>query len=77
MLQRLVNIEGHQNCILGSNGTAIFLNRWILPIGGVALGRACANQACLGTYQLYFISISVKFQLDIMKILGKFQLIVR
>ena len=38
MLQFLdiLNIEGHPNCITGSRVTAIFLNGWILPMGGAS-----------------------------------------
>ena len=31
----------HQNRIIGSRVTEILLNGWILPIGGIALGRVC------------------------------------
>ena len=43
MVADILNFEGHQHCIIGSNVTAIFLNRWILPIGGVTSGRVCAQ----------------------------------
>ena len=36
------NLEGDPNCNTGSKVRAIFQNGWILPIGGVALGRVCA-----------------------------------
>ena len=36
MLHRL-SPEGHQNLIIGLTGKATLLNRWILPIGRVAL----------------------------------------
>ena len=32
-----INIEGHSNCYIGSKVTAIFLNGWIFPTGGVPL----------------------------------------
>ena len=32
----ILNLEGHLNCITGSRVTAIFLNGWILPIGGAS-----------------------------------------
>ena len=38
----ILNLEGHHNPISGSKVTAILLKGWILPIGGVALGRVCA-----------------------------------
>ena len=44
-----LNLEGHPNLITGSKVTAILLNGWILPFGGVASGRVCAQpakQAC-------------------------------
>ena len=36
------NLEGDPNCNSGATVMAIFQNGWILPIGGVALGRVCA-----------------------------------
>ena len=38
MLQfvRDLSLEGHPNCTTGSRVTAIFLNGWILPIGGAS-----------------------------------------
>ena len=39
---KILNLEGHPNCITGSRVTVILLNGWILPIGGVASGRFCA-----------------------------------
>ena len=38
---KILNLEGHPNCITGSKVTAIWLNGWILPIGGASLGRVC------------------------------------
>ena len=32
----MLNLEGHPNRITGSKVTAIFLNGWILPIGGAS-----------------------------------------
>ena len=32
----ILNLKDHQNCNVGSKVMAILLNRWILPIGGVA-----------------------------------------
>ena len=40
-----LNLEGHQNHCIGSKGTAIFLNGWMLPIGGASSGRVCAHPA--------------------------------
>ena len=41
MIKNFLNPEGHQNCITGSKVTAILVEGYILPIGGVALGRVC------------------------------------
>ena len=32
----IINLKGHPNRITGSRVTAIFLNGWILPIGGAS-----------------------------------------
>ena len=49
-LWEILNLEGHPNYITGSRVTAILLNRWSLPIGGVASGKGLrlqpAQQAC-------------------------------
>ena len=36
---KILNLEGHQNCIIGSKVREILMNWWIMHIGGVALGR--------------------------------------
>ena len=41
----ILNLKGHQNCIIGSKFTAIFLNGLVLPIGGVVL-EGSALAAC-------------------------------
>ena len=41
---KTLNLKGHQNCTSGSKVTAILLNEWDLPIGGVASGRVCDQQ---------------------------------
>ena len=50
-LKGILNPEGLPNCInIGSKVMAILMNGLILPVGGVALGRVCAQpvkQACL------------------------------
>ena len=33
---KTLNLKGHQNSIIDSKVTVIFLNGWVLPIGGVA-----------------------------------------
>ena len=47
-----LNLEGHLNCITGSKVTAILMKGWILPIGGVASGRVCAQPAKQACFQL-------------------------
>ena len=42
-LGNFLDLEGHQHCITGSIVTAMLLNRWISPIGGVASGRVSAS----------------------------------
>ena len=32
--KEILNLEGHQDCITGSQVTAPLINGWILPIGG-------------------------------------------
>ena len=50
IFKEIRNLEGHPNCITGSKVTAILLNGWILPIGGVSavkdLRLQPAQQAC-------------------------------
>ena len=36
IFKEILNLEGHQNRITGSRDTAILLDRWILPVGGVS-----------------------------------------
>ena len=40
--EEILNLEGHLNRFIGSTVTAILVNGWILPSGGVASGRVCA-----------------------------------
>ena len=42
IFSEILNLEGYQNRSIGSKVTAILLNGWNLPTGGVALGRVCA-----------------------------------
>ena len=42
----ILNLKGHQNCMIGYKVTAIWMNGLLLPISGVLLGRVCAMQAC-------------------------------
>ena len=46
----ILNLEGHQNRCIGSKVTAILLNGWILPTGGVALGRVCPAACAAGFF---------------------------
>ena len=50
MIKNLINPEGHQNPISGSNVMAILLNGCILPFGGASAGEGqrlqLAQQAC-------------------------------
>ena len=41
-VQPILNLKGHPNRTIGSKSTAILVNWWNLPIGGVASGRVCA-----------------------------------
>ena len=41
IFKEILNPEGQPNYIIGSKVTAIFLNGWILPIGGASSGRVC------------------------------------
>ena len=34
----ILNLKGYQNTIIGSKVTAVLLNGWFFPIGGIALG---------------------------------------
>ena len=38
--KKILNLEGHPNRITGTKVTAILLNGWILPIGGVSVVEA-------------------------------------
>ena len=40
--KEILNLEGNQNCCIGSKVTAILLNGWIFHTGGASLGRVCA-----------------------------------
>ena len=41
----ILNLKGHQNRIIGSKVTAILLNGWVMPIGGV-VSEESAPAAC-------------------------------
>ena len=42
IFKEILNLEDYLNRITGSRVTAILLNGWVLPVGGVASGRVCA-----------------------------------
>ena len=44
------NPEGHLNRCIGSKVTAILLNGWNLPTGGVASGRVCPAACAAGLF---------------------------
>ena len=46
MFSKIINLDKHLNCFIGSKVTAILMNGGILPTGGVALGRVCACSLC-------------------------------
>ena len=50
ILSEILNLEGHLNRCIGSKVTAILLNGWILPTGGVASGRVCPAACAAGLY---------------------------
>ena len=41
----VLNPEGHPNHMTDSKVTAILVNKWILPVGGVVSGRVCVHRA--------------------------------
>ena len=43
----IITYEGHLNFYTGLRDTAILMNGWILPIGGIALGRVCGAAGLL------------------------------
>ena len=49
IFKEILNLKGHPISIAGSKVTAILLNGWIWPIGGVSSRGVCvqpAKQAC-------------------------------
>ena len=58
-LKEILNPKGHQNRITGSKVTAIWLNGWILPIGGASSGRVLkhdgqfSKKKIIGRYDKY------------------------
>ena len=47
IFSEILNLEGHLNCCISSKVTAIFLNGWILPAGGVASGGIYNILVCI------------------------------
>ena len=54
ILSEILNLEGHLSCCIGSKVTAIFLNRLILPNGGVTSGRVCPAACTAGIFYKHF-----------------------
>ena len=54
-LLNILNLRGYLNCIIGSTVTANFLNRWILPLGGVASERESIQSRLF-----YFLNLLIK-----------------
>ena len=58
--KKILNPEGHSNCITGSKVTAILLNGWILYICGASSGKGLhlqpAQQACFNISQVILIN---------------------
>ena len=52
----ILDLEGHQNRCIGSKVTAIFLNGWILPTGGVEGSAPAACAAGLFRAFLQFVT---------------------
>ena len=50
IFSEILNLEGHLNRCIDSKVTAIWLNGWILPTGGVALGRVCTAACAAGLF---------------------------
>ena len=46
----ILDLEGHLNRCIDSKVTAILLNWWILPTGGVASGRVCPAACAAGLF---------------------------
>ena len=46
----ILNLEEHLYRCIGSKVTAILLNGWILPTGGVASGRVCPTACAAGLF---------------------------
>ena len=53
-------LEGHLNRCIGSKGTAILLNGWIWPTGGVALGRVCRAACAAGLFLYHTVFREIK-----------------
>ena len=50
----ILNLEGHLNSCIGLKATAILLNGWIFPTGGVASGSVCPAACAAGWFLCVF-----------------------
>ena len=72
MIKNFLNPKGHQNIISGSKVTAILLNGWIWPIGGVAAGRVAPEACAAGLFlQIYDINIKIGKFINLFKCFKK------
>ena len=65
IVSEVLNVEEHQNGLIGTKFTAILMNGWILPTGGVASGRVCPAACAAG---LLFIEEIILLRVRILKI---------
>ena len=65
--QAILNFKGQKYCIVVSTVTRILLNRWILPIGDVALGGVCAKPAKQGCF-----TTCVSFVMVMVMVMGSY-----
>ena len=59
-----LNLESHQNRCIGSKVTAILLNEWILPTGGVALGMVCPAASAAGLFIVLLVAVLLFLEED-------------
>jgi hypothetical protein len=62
VFSEILNPEGNQYCCIGSKVTAILLNGWILPTGGVSSGRVCACSLRSRLVKLAFTVWELRFE---------------
>ena len=51
---QIINLDGHPNRITGSRVTAIFLNGYIFPIGGIASVKGLRQQPAQQAWYEWF-----------------------